>query len=252
VYLNTGETSAGRYVSLVPNLQTEKWSFNSTYNYYSCPGLGKEGVLVMIGAGTTITAYKTALTNLKPVADFYAGNNIVVQFTSTNFFDLSSYNPTGWQWTFPGAQTATSNQQNPTNITYNTVGTYNVTLAATNGFGSDTLIRAGYIVVVPFIGVKQTGSEIPASFKLYQNYPNPFNPSTTIRYDIPPRKEVRGMILLKIYNIVGKEAATLVNENFSPGSYEINWNASDYPSGVYFYKLVAGDYNETKKMLLIK
>ncbi len=102
------------------------------------------------------------------------------------------------------------------------------------------------------IGIKPISSEVPASFSLSQNYPNPFNPVTKIKFDIPPSKGARGMTSLIVYDALGREIAILVNEQLYPGTYEVEWDASNYPSGVYFYKLTAGDYTETKKMVLIK
>jgi hypothetical protein len=100
------------------------------------------------------------------------------------------------------------------------------------------------------IGINPISSRIPQSFSLHQNYPNPFNPSTKIRYDIPKRSS--GETTLKVYDQLGREIATLVNEKLSPGSYEINWDAADFASGVYYYKLVSGSFTETKKMMLVK
>jgi len=88
----------------------------------------------------------------------------------------------------------------------------------------------------------------PESYLLYQNYPNPFNPSTTIKFEIPKT----AFITLKIYNILGQEVAELVNEEKQPGVYEVNWNASGFASGVYFYQLRAGSFVETKKMILLR
>jgi hypothetical protein len=88
----------------------------------------------------------------------------------------------------------------------------------------------------------------PDNYDLGQNYPNPFNPSTSIRFQIPKRE----FISLKIYNSLGKEVATLVNEEKEPGNYKITWNASDLPSGIYFYRIITASYTETKKMLLLK
>jgi len=89
---------------------------------------------------------------------------------------------------------------------------------------------------------------LPVSYKLYQNYPNPFNPSTRIRYSVPQTSNV----LVKVFDILGNEIETLVNEEKSTGTYEITWHAEELPSGVYFYRLQAGDFVETKKMILIK
>jgi photosystem II stability/assembly factor-like uncharacterized protein len=96
-------------------------------------------------------------------------------------------------------------------------------------------------------------SNVPGKYYLSQNYPNPFNPSTKIKFSIPPSKGARGMIArLCIYDILGREIAVLVNEGLKPGTYEVEWDASSYPSGVYFYKLNTGNYRDTKKMVLLK
>ena len=95
-------------------------------------------------------------------------------------------------------------------------------------------------------GKKQTN--IPQIFRLFQNYPNPFNPSTMIKYDLP--KE--GYVDLKIYNTLGKEVRTLVSEYENAGTYNITFNASDLPSGIYFYRLSSGNFAQVKKLLLLK
>jgi hypothetical protein len=88
----------------------------------------------------------------------------------------------------------------------------------------------------------------PKEFMLYQNYPNPFNLNTVISYQLP----VNSNITLKVYDILGNEVATLVNEEKQPGNYEVKWNASNVSSGIYFYQLMTGDYVDTKKMILLK
>jgi uncharacterized Ntn-hydrolase superfamily protein len=88
----------------------------------------------------------------------------------------------------------------------------------------------------------------PDKISLLQNYPNPFNPETSIRFGI----NKSSMVSLIIYNVLGEEVKILVNENLSSGTYEISWLADNNPSGVYYYRLQAGDYIETKKMLLLK
>ncbi|MGA2625251.1 MAG: T9SS type A sorting domain-containing protein [Bacteroidota bacterium] len=89
---------------------------------------------------------------------------------------------------------------------------------------------------------------IKPTYELSQNYPNPFNPSTTIRFTVPEL----GFVSLKIFNILGVEIATLVSEQLAPGSYSKQWNGSEFASGVYYYRLQAGTYIETRKLLLIK
>ncbi|MDH3269462.1 MAG: T9SS type A sorting domain-containing protein [Ignavibacteria bacterium] len=89
---------------------------------------------------------------------------------------------------------------------------------------------------------------IPSEFALYQNYPNPFNPSTTIKYQLPQS----GKVTLKVYDILGEEIRTLVNEGKAAGNYEVNFDASVLKSGVYFYSLQTESFRDTKKMILIK
>lgn len=88
----------------------------------------------------------------------------------------------------------------------------------------------------------------PDKFELAQNYPNPFNPVTLIKYSLAAKSKVE----LKIYNILGKEVAKLVNEIQDAGSYEVRFNAANLSSGVYFYELNAGSFNSKKKMVLLK
>jgi hypothetical protein len=110
------------------------------------------------------------------------------------------------------------------------------------------------------VGIKQIGNTIPTEYKLYQNYPNPFNPSTNIRYSIAENGFRTGAfrndrVVLKVYNILGKVVATLINEKQSPGEYEVTFDGSMLPSGIYFYKLACpgqGDFSEVRRMILIK
>ncbi len=98
------------------------------------------------------------------------------------------------------------------------------------------------------VGSKPISSEIPTVFSLAQNYPNPFNPVTSIKYSVPKQSLVK----LVIYDIIGREVATLVNEVKTPGNYTASFDASMYASGVYFYRMESGDFTDVKKMVLIK
>ncbi len=98
------------------------------------------------------------------------------------------------------------------------------------------------------VGVAQNPNDVPAQFGLEQNYPNPFNPSTQLRFTIA---ELR-FVTLKVYDVLGREISTLVNERKSPGTYEVQFNANSLPSGVYFYRLEAGSFVETKKLTLVR
>jgi hypothetical protein len=111
------------------------------------------------------------------------------------------------------------------------------------------------------VGIELISNHVPNKFTLSQNYPNPFNPITKIIFKIPHSKGAgRMMTQLIIYDILGREIATLVNEQLSSGTYEVEWDGSNYPSGVYFYKLVVSGaeplitvgFTETRKMALVK
>lgn len=95
--------------------------------------------------------------------------------------------------------------------------------------------------------ISQT-NEIVRGYKLSQNFPNPFNPSTKISFSIP----VNSLVLLKVYNNMGKEVETLLNENLNASTYEVEWNAENQSSGIYYYKIHSGNFTEVKKMILIK
>jgi hypothetical protein len=112
-----------------------------------------------------------------------------------------------------------------------------------------------FMLCPELIGINPIGNEVPYKFMLYQNYPNPFNPATTIRFSVgTPSEQVAGSdpVKLTLYDALGREIKTLVNENLKPGTYEVEWDATNYPSGIYFYQLSTTGYNQTRRMVLIK
>jgi hypothetical protein len=98
------------------------------------------------------------------------------------------------------------------------------------------------------IGITPISAEVPRGFRLGQNYPNPFNPVTNINMDI----QHAGSVKLVVYDILGNEIETLINDNLTAGSYKVDWNAASYPSGVYYYRLTSGNFSDTKQLILIK
>ncbi len=120
------------------------------------------------------------------------------------------------------------------------------------------LIRA--YLSFPITAIDENDEPLATEFQLYQNYPNPFNPTTTIKYEIPVGVKSKtgdvkhGMktVKLTVYDVLGREVATLVNKRQSPGRYSVTFNAFNLPSGLYFYKLTAGEFSQTKKMILMK
>jgi hypothetical protein len=124
-------------------------------------------------------------------------------------------------------------------------------------------IYTGNLITIPEVRVYKDSSRLivtnspvsvdeqnalPTEFSLLQNFPNPFNPSTTIKYSVPQQSQVK----IKVFDVLGEEIETLVNEEKPAGTYELTWNATNLPSGVYFYRLQVGDFIQTKKMILIK
>jgi hypothetical protein len=98
------------------------------------------------------------------------------------------------------------------------------------------------------IGITPVSNEVPGGFSLSQNYPNPFNPTTSIEFAIPKSAFVK----LTVYDMLGREVEILANKELKTGIYKADWDAGNYPSGVYFYKLVTDNFTETKKMMLVK
>jgi photosystem II stability/assembly factor-like uncharacterized protein len=129
---------------------------------------------------------------------------------------------------------------------------------------NDIIVQNGYVWIAGTNGLIRRRSYLITSvhwqpnsanngFNLYPNYPNPFNPSTTIKYSIPVEQNQRAVFTtLKVYDVLGREAALLVNEEKYPGEYEVKFDASNLSSGVYFYRLTAGSNSTVKKMLLLR
>jgi len=103
------------------------------------------------------------------------------------------------------------------------------------------------------IGIKQVSTEVPQSYLLGQNYPNPFNSVTNVKFSIPLSRGVGGRnVTIKIFDLLGREVATLVNEKLNPGTYEVRFDAGNLPSGIYFYRMEAEKFTSTKKLILLK
>lgn len=119
--------------------------------------------------------------------------------------------------------------------------TVGIILAATHGRGCWTFDLGSVLGIDPY-------AIVPETFYINQNYPNPFNPETKIKFGVPRS----GGVTLAVYDVSGRLVASLVNQSMNAGTFEVTWNASNYPSGVYFYKLAAEGFTETKKMILVK
>ncbi|HWA06160.1 MAG TPA: T9SS type A sorting domain-containing protein [Ignavibacteria bacterium] len=133
-------------------------------------------------------------------------------------------------------------------------------LSQTGNFAADMILTGCVIDGVLYgdtntlVGTNQISTEVPNIFSLSQNYPNPFNPVTKFKFSIPQIETTHRVVTtrLKIFDALGHEIAILVDQQLQPGIYEADWDASAYPSGVYYYKLESGSYSETKRMVLLK
>ena len=110
------------------------------------------------------------------------------------------------------------------------------------------LLITSFMLLSSLLFAQESDVSTPKDFYLEQNYPNPFNPSTTIRYSIPSATFVQ----LKVYNVLGNEIATIINEEQPAGKYKIEYDASILPSGIYLYTLKTNNFSETRKMTLVK
>ncbi len=118
----------------------------------------------------------------------------------------------------------------------------------TRNLGTGEGIELIQVIKTTATAVENNDGDIPHTFTLFANYPNPFNPVTTIQYSIPKES----FVIIKVYDVLGKEIATMVNERKSAGNYSIDFNASNLPSGVYLYSMQAGSFVSTKKFVLLK
>ena len=245
---------------------------------------GSNGVFLSTNNG--LNWVQTSLNNIGIRPLVTNGNNIFAG-TSTGVF-LSTNNGINWNQTTLNTQGILSLAISGNNIFAGTYDLNGVYLSTNNGIGWIQKNQGFTSIPLPIINVlhitnnfvfvgttsyfnsvwrrslseiieiKQISEVVPSSYSLQQNYPNPFNPSTKIRFDIAPVGQRHAFdVRLKIYDILGREITTLVNEKLNPGAYEVTFDArhggsASFNSGVYFYRLTAGDFSETKKLVLLK
>ena len=230
--------------------------------YYGGNNQDKGYEIATDGSDNILVTGRTGSTNFpvqNPGAGAYfqgtkSGNSdvFILKFNSSGVRFWSTYYG-GNDWDFGTSITSDIGQN--IMVTGNTEST-NFPLQNPGGFsyyqgtygGNGDAFIIGFTPEGAIINIHKLNTSVPDNYALHQNYPNPFNPITKIRFELPSA----GVTTLKIFNILGKEVATLFNNKLSPGSYEYEWNAGNLPSGVYFYKLIANDFTDVKKMLLLK
>ena len=244
---------------------------------YILAGTAGNGVFVSSNNGETWI--QTSLNNKSVHSIIVSGINIFAGtmgsggvFLSTNngssWSQTSLYNKTVWSLAasgnniFAGIDASSPNDTGGVFMTTNNGLTW---VQKNHGFNGNMrvqslLIANNYILAGTYgqsiwrrplseiISIQNISTETPAKYSLSQNYPNPFNPTTNVQFSMSNVQYVS----LKVFDILGKEVSTLVNETLQPGTYETTFDGSQFSSGTYFYKLSAGDFSETKKMLLIK
>ena len=200
----------------------------------------------------TLTTGRNISNNPVTILTFYHRFNIEV--LDNAYIDVSSNNGTTWNSVkyYYGVQNAwqqevlditeLANSSSQLKIRFTLVTNGQV---VSDGWYVDNIKITNYMDAL--IGIGQNG-EIPVRFELLQNYPNPFNPSTSIKYSIPSNSVVK----LTVFDALGRKVKTLVDENKSAGSYEVSFDASNFASGLYFYKIEAGNFTDVKKMILVK
>ena len=233
------------------NITSWEWDFDNngsidsteetpTYTYTDA---GDYSVSLTVGDGV-ITDTETKIDFISVgdqiIADFIADPLVGMAPLAVNFTNTSSGTITSWEWDFDNDGSIDSTEENPS-FTYTEIGIYTVSLTVSDGTNTDNETKIDYIETT-----LTSSYELPInSTKLYANFPNPFNPSTVISFSVQSGDQA----VLDIYNSKGQQ---IKSQNFGAGMHNWEWDAENCPSGVYFYKLISSDYNETRKMLLLK
>ena len=236
--------------------QNPEWTYNSTGTY-------TVKLTVQTGAASD-TKIKTGYIDVMRVPGYptiafedpaFTDTTVVAGARKTfiiSAIDTSGYN-VSYNWIQNGADKGTDSSYKYVALGFIPTPaprTDTLTVEISNGYNS--ISRTWYINVVKTTDVKEISNSIPKQYALEQNYPNPFNPSTRIRFAIPKS----GLVQLKVFDILGEEVATLLNDYKSAGTYEVDFNSNEsdlsLPSGLYLYSLKSGNFSQTKKMILLK
>ncbi|CAN5393298.1 hypothetical protein BH23BAC3_BH23BAC3_27150 [soil metagenome] len=241
-----------------------QWYFNgeeiegAVQPVYSIPGVlienrGEYSVNVSNAAGSASSNTATlTVTSLTPLISEQPQNISIEEDSRLQLFvEAIGVAPLQYQWQFAGENIEPDSRINGINndtlsidaVTFSDAGEYRVIVS--NGAGSDTSTVAFVAVTV---STSVDADEIPAQFVLSQNYPNPFNPQTKIRFGLPAASGVS----LKVYDLLGRVVAVLVNDKLPAGYHTIDFDGSQYATGIYFYRIDAGQNQQVRKMLLIK
>jgi hypothetical protein len=181
---------------------------------------------------------------------YVTGSSRQTQFSGSEDFATIKYNNTGtevWVTRYNGSG---NNEDRAYAIVVDNSDNVYITGSSMNGslLGSEDYLTIKYSPQ-DLVSIQTVNTEIPSKYNLYQNYPNPFNPETSIRFSVPKSSNVT----IQVFDITGKLVSTLAKDELvSAGTKEVKFNGSNLASGIYFYTLKAGDFSDTKKMILVK
>jgi|GEM_PF-561309 len=217
------------------------WTFGATTGDANSLSLAFNSLSTgLVGTGTVLLKTTDGGATYNTIAAPGTGNITGLEGTGNSFWFtrgfniyLSTNNGTTWTTTYTGTTNAL----------------LDIDIATPNCCPVGWAVGNGGTIVGPFpLGIGNINNQAPLEYKLSQNYPNPFNPSTVISFGLPKA----GNVKLVVFDLLGREVKTLVNEFRQSGNYTVDFNAANFASGVYFYKIESGSFNETKKMLLVK
>jgi len=230
------------------NTRIYKWVNGNTWTAQPTPGQANNLSIIFPAENIGVAGGSTSLlytTNGGTLWSNYSGilgsgsiNGLATGYAAGVLFytrGSSIYNTTngGFNWAIATTQT----------------GTYNHLIKARTGYNLWAIRSNGGISkFTSSVGINPISTEIPSSYSLSQNYPNPFNPTTKIKFDVARLGDVK----IVVYDVMGREVQSLVNESLKPGTYEASFDGSQLTSGVYFYKMVTEGFTETKRMILLK
>jgi hypothetical protein len=206
-----------------PTIATDSLKIDKAHAYYSSSYIDSLRIEASTDGGSTYSL----------ITVLYSTTNFSAPYALSTVSSTSLFVPTSSQWN--------------TRAFGLPVGTNKIRFNAISGYGNDLFLDS-IRVVSAFSGIHNIGLELPNVYQLYQNYPNPFNPVTKINFDIPKQ----GLVTMKVYDVLGREVRTLINEVKSPGKYSIDFNGMELSSGVYFYRLESNGFTDIKRMVLIK
>ncbi len=206
---------------------------------------GDTSHVITVSANTTnyTCNYKT---QFKLISSVSPGGIPVTISGGNTFYDSAStavISPSPLQLTYNGKEYYFQRWNGTGNGSYSGTNP-NVTIQHMN----NVIVQSAIYDTIPPIGIQNLHTGVPQVYELHQNFPNPFNPVTKIKFDIPQFSNVK----IRVYDIIGNEVASLYNGELEAGYYIAEWNAADYSSGVYFYRIDAGNYSSVKRMVLIK